>query len=169
MYVDNGQGVEGLEAVVGERVVVHQQPPGAGEERPAAGHVEVVQRLRGVGLDLNDPHQAAEAAQDVTRLELAGHGPTEVGAPEAVVDAAHHRVATRERDAEGLAGWVMVEEDDGLEGECSGGGVLGEDLVADLDGLDGAGSGEGVDRRPGGEAGRDPGGGEHWRWRSGRW
>ena len=128
---------------------------GAGEEGPGAGDVEVIERLGRVGLDAGDPDQAAEGAQDVARLELAGHGPAEVGPPEPVIDAADHRVAVRERDPQGLAGRVVVDEDDGLEAQGAGGGVLAEDLVADPDRLDRPGAVERADGRPGGEAGRD--------------
>src|SRR5262245_11822618 len=73
-----GQGVERLEAVVGERVVVDEQAVRAGEEGAGSGDVEVVQGLGRVGLDLGDPDQAAKRAECVARLELAGHGPAEV-------------------------------------------------------------------------------------------
>ena len=43
-----------------------------------------------------DPDDAAEVAEDIARLELAGLGPAEVGTPEPVVDAANHRVTIGE-------------------------------------------------------------------------
>ena len=58
-------------------------------------------------------------------------------------------------DPQGLARRVVVEEDDGLEAERPGRGVLAEDLVADLDGLDRPGAVERAHRRAGDEAGGD--------------
>ena len=54
----DGQCVEWLLPVVGERIVVDEQGRAADEERPRAGDVEVIKRLDGVGLDALDPDDA---------------------------------------------------------------------------------------------------------------
>ena len=147
----HGQRIEWHEPVVGKRVIVDQELALADEKCPGRGDVEVVKGLDRTGVDALDSDDTAQVAQRIARLELAGLGPAEVGAPEPVVDAANHRVAAGEREPQCAGRRVAVHEKDRLVAQSTRGGVLAQHPITHLDRFDWLESALGFDRRAGGE------------------
>src|SRR5262249_29119052 len=107
-----------------------------------------------------------ERAEELALLQLAGHGPAEARAPEAMIGARPQRLAVVELDPEDLARRGVMDDQDRLKAQGAGGHVPAEDLVADAKGLDRAQAVARADGGPRREAAIVEGGGRHLRWRA---
>ena len=115
----------GLEDGHHKAVIVHEQAAVPHHEVAVLGDGQVINLLCRVRLDRLNCYHAVDHAEAIAGVQLARHGPSFAGLPEAVDSSGDDRF-TIDRDPERCRGAIQVRGKDRLERECASRCVLSQ-------------------------------------------